>query len=1201
MKRDATGKFVTNWGSETKQRVSLSLTHTAWQSLDQEARRRGISRSEVIEQFARSLTDEPVTLNHNEAGVSHDIDIIRQALETEHAWFESVLQQIPAGVMIADAAGKLVLINEQAKALVGYEYGPSLQLEDYSSVIPFELLRADGQSYTADEYPLVRSLRSGTVITNEEMEIHCSDGSRVFINISSAPIRDQQGQVVAAAAILQDVTQRKLMEQALQKSESRLRGLFDASPIGIIIGDFQGHILEVNDAWLNILGYPREEVVSGQVNFLDITPPEHLHLDQQAMAEMKATGSHTPYEKEYIRKDGSRIPVLVGTAYLGGPSDLGIGFLVDLSDRKHLELELQQQEQQFKLVVENAPDIISRMDCGFRHLYVSPSIEQATGIPSEQFIGKTNADLGMPEAICSAWVTALKQVFETGQEQTIEFNFPTPEGERWYQSRIFPEFAVNGSVKTVLNIARDVTDYKQAEAAQAQARQQIEQLLTELQQKERQQQFLIDLNDAIRALQDSQDIIWHIVCATGQYFNVTRCTYGDIDPQQEYVIVERDFCSGVISVVGKHLLNAFGPESIAELKQGKTLVIEDVDRDPRTANAAPAFNAIQTKSLLCVPLVKAGRFVAVLVLHHVVPRLWTAEEAALVERIAEKAWLAIERARAERALCASQDRLQLALIVGRMGTWDWNLETDQITWSEGHYTILGLQPHECEPSYELWSQSVHPDDLAATEATLRMAMLERTEYAHEHRVLWPDGSTYWIEARGQFTYSADGRPTRMIGILIDVTERKQAEQEREQLLERERSARSQAEAANRIKDEFLAVLSHELRSPLNPILGWVKMLRQKQLDAVKIQYALETIERNAKLQAQLIEDLLDVSRILQGKMTLNVGPVNLVDTVEAALETVRLAAEAKQIAVIIDLQDSRQETSNGQPLTTTGDSNRLQQVVWNLLSNAVKFTPAGGRVEVRLTWVGGQGLIASGHEPHPSSSQDKGQITPAPFVQITVSDTGQGIRPDFLPYVFDYFRQEDSTTTRRFGGLGLGLAIVRHLTELHGGTVWAESPGLNLGATFGVRLPLRAAHQEGPADNSPLEEAIDLAGARVLIVDDDSDMRELATFILVQAGATVATATSAAEALTRLSQSVPDLLLCDIGMPDINGYALMQQIRKGLPEHGSTVPAIALTAYAGEVNRHQALAAGFQQHLAKPVDPGELVRAIAHLLGIDAG
>ncbi len=394
-------------------------------------------------------------------------------------------------------------------------------------------------------------------------------------------------------------------------------------------------------------------------------------------------------------------------------------------------------------------------------------------------------------------------------------------------------------------------------------------------------------------------------------------------------------------------------------------------------------------------------------------------------------------------------------------------------------------------------------------------------------------------------------------------ERDQIEQEREKLLQRERTARKEAETANRIKDEFLAVLSHELRSPLNPILGWSRLLQDGKLDAAKTKQALATIERNAKLQAELIEDLLDVSRILQGKLSLTVNSVDLAATIKAAIETVRLAAEAKSIQVEMMLKPEVGLVS--------GDSTRLQQIVWNLLSNAVKFTPIGGRVEVQLEQIG-------------------------PHAQISVNDTGKGISPSFLPYVFDYFRQEDGATTRKFGGLGLGLAIVRHLVELHGGTIEADSPGEGLGATFTVRLPLMPTQPSVNQASQLPETSLDLQGIQVLVVDDDTDSQDFVTFLLEQAGATVIAVGSARAAIAALIEFQPDVLLSDIGMPDINGYMLLQQVRVLPPEQGGNILAIALTAYAGELDQKQALSAGFQQHIAKPVDPAQLVKLIADLV-----
>jgi PAS domain S-box-containing protein len=391
---------------------------------------------------------------------------------------------------------------------------------------------------------------------------------------------------------------------------------------------------------------------------------------------------------------------------------------------------------------------------------------------------------------------------------------------------------------------------------------------------------------------------------------------------------------------------------------------------------------------------------------------------------------------------------------------------------------------------------------------------------------------------------------------------------RSHLYEAERTARSAAEAANRIKDEFLAVLSHELRTPLNPILGWAKLLRSRKFDPATSDRALETIERNAKLQTQLIEDLLDVSRILQGKLSLKVCPVDLVSTIKAAIETVRLSAEAKSIQIQAILEPGIGQVS--------GDANRLQQVVWNLLANAVKFTPPGGQVEITLEQVGTQ-------------------------AHITVTDTGKGIVPEFLPYVFDYFRQADGSTTRTFGGLGLGLAIVHHLVELHGGTVSASSLGEGQGATFLIKLPClpneRERHSDEEDNLSRLNfHSLPLSGLQILVVDDDADMREFLCFMLEQYGATVTSVASAREALTTLRQSPPNVVISDIGMPEMDGYMLMRQVRSLKPEQGGNIPAIALSAYAAEIDYQQAIAAGFQQHISKPVEPEKLVDAIALLI-----
>ena len=404
--------------------------------------------------------------------------------------------------------------------------------------------------------------------------------------------------------------------------------------------------------------------------------------------------------------------------------------------------------------------------------------------------------------------------------------------------------------------------------------------------------------------------------------------------------------------------------------------------------------------------------------------------------------------------------------------------------------------------------------------------------------------------------------------------------ENARLYEAQQNARTQAEAANRVKDEFLAVLSHELRSPLNAILGWAQMLRSRSFDQKTTYRALDTIERNAKLQTQLIDDLLDISRIIQGKLSLNVSQVDLVSPIEAAIETMRLAAEAKSINVKFLILDSQLQVNKNpkshpnRKFLIAGEHNRLQQVIWNLLSNAIKFTSSGGIVEIKLEAIGSN-------------------------AQIQVKDTGVGISADFLPHVFDYFRQADSTITRSFGGLGLGLAIVRHLVELHGGTVSAESLGVGLGATFIVQLPLIKDESISKDEfNSSLISdfsSLPLQGVRILVVDDEADTREFLTFALEEYGAETMVAASAAEALKALELYNPDVLLSDIGMPEEDGYSLIRKVRSLSLERGGSIKAVALTAYAREEDQQRAISAGFQMHVAKPVEPAELVAAVSSL------
>jgi PAS domain S-box-containing protein len=474
-----------------------------------------------------------------------------------------------------------------------------------------------------------------------------------------------------------------------------------------------------------------------------------------------------------------------------------------------------------------------------------------------------------------------------------------------------------------------------------------------------------------------------------------------------------------------------------------------------------------------------------------------------------------------------------------------------------------------------WFEALHPEDAETIPQRWRESVVTGKTFNAEYRFRKAEGNYRWFRCRAVPLRDAAQQIAKWFGICMDITDQKILEQEREGLLLREMQARDLAEVANRTKDEFLAMVSHELRAPLNAVLGWINILRSQEIDEETFKHALETIERSAKSQSTLIEDLIDSAMIATGKMRIKMERVNLTSVIQSALDVILPAAEAKAISLLFNVA-----APNSQVL---GDASRLQQVIWNLLSNAIKFTPEGGLIEVTL-----------------KNAESN--------AQIIVRDTGRGINSESLPYIFERFQQADVKRTKRFGGLGLGLSLVKQLVELHGGSVKAESEGEGKGTIFSVSLPLRA-RPSGVLSVSMLKALLQVeglggreqpfAGLRILVVDDDSDAREISSIILRQQGAKVMQADSAREALALLTSSeigqMPDVMISDIGMPEEDGYSLIRRIRALPPEKGGNIPAIALTAFTSAEDRRRALEAGFQVHLAKPIEPNELIKVMAGL------
>jgi PAS domain S-box-containing protein len=443
---------------------------------------------------------------------------------------------------------------------------------------------------------------------------------------------------------------------------------------------------------------------------------------------------------------------------------------------------------------------------------------------------------------------------------------------------------------------------------------------------------------------------------------------------------------------------------------------------------------------------------------------------------------------------------------------------------------------------------------------------ERVENAR-WMVRRPDGSVRILTGTALPLHHADGSPAGAVVTTRDETERLRLEEELRRESATTQRLYDEAQELHRIKDEFLATVSHELRTPLQAILGWARLLQETDEGPARRMHGLATIERNAKVQAQLVDDILDASRLVSGTMRLDWKPVDLAAIVRTVGDDFRTQASAKGVTLSLDVLAG--------PVVVGGDAIRLQQIVWNVLSNALKFTPAGHRVDVRLRAEEGQAVLR-------------------------IADSGIGITPEFLPHVFDPFRQADSSTTRAHGGLGLGLALVSHLVEMHGGRVEAHSDGRGQGAVFTIRLRLEAPDIVADAPPSAAREArvpVRLSGVRVLVVEDEPDTRDLLSAALGHSGALVEPAASAGEALDALRRRPPDVLVCDIGMPGEDGYALLARVRALTAEEGGLVPAVALTAYARADDRRRALAAGYQVHLAKPVDPDELISLVARMAG----
>ncbi len=920
-------------------------------------------------------------------------------------------------------------------------------------------------------------------------------------------------QTVELEAKLHGQTQKSRLDQeqsagALKESELRFGRLAEnLNAVLWIREEPEGRVSYLSAAYERLWGWSPQALYNDSSLWIAHIHPGDRDWTTQAFLSKAAAGE---FDEEYriVLDDGTVRWVrdrCVPVRDQAGQLYRFTGIAEDITERVEARAALQQSEEFKNRVLESSSDCIKVLDLDAQLLYMNAAGMCLMEIEdSAPYLGASWLDFWQGDhwqMVEAAFVAA-----KAGEVGKFRGFCPTVKGKpKWWDVVLSPIRDRTGRVTQILSTARDVSDRKQAQVdLQAQAK-----LL---------QTIISSIGDGLVAVNQQREFTIFNAAAQRMFGPLSNDepsqnwskAYGLYLPDQQTLFPINQL----------PLFRAIQGEAVTE----EVFVRRDSDSEGRWISVSG------------YPLVDADQAAngGIIVCQDITQRKRTEEELqqknAILDAINQFAPIPIfVKDRCGRIIYANPATLS---VLGKSAA-----------------ELLGHYDVESHPSPEHAAKVIANDQ--------RVMASGQAEVVEES----PDGIRTFLGTKAPYR-SETGEVIGLIGISNDITERVQIERDRERIYQQQQAALAESERVNQIKDEFLAVLSHELRSPLNPILGWAKLLQTRQLDEVKTRTGLETIERNAKAQCQLIDDLLDMARVLRGKLSLSTAPVEVSTAIEGAIDTVQTAADAKSIQI---------QTAISEVGPVSGDIVRLQQIVWNLLTNAIKFTPSGGRVEVALTQV--------------DSS-----------AQISVTDSGKGISPDFLPHIFESFRQQDASITRHHGGLGLGMAIVYQLVEAHGGTITAASAGANQGSTFTVRLPLLDSPSPAELAHSPTAQPLDLTGIRALVIDDEPDSLELLLIVLTQAGAEVLTATSATEFMAAISSFQPTVMVSDIGMPGIDGYTLIQQVRALPPAQGSQVLAIALTAYAGESDRQQAIAAGFDQHVAKPIEPNQLVAAIVDLL-----
>ena len=887
-----------------------------------------------------------------------------------------------------------------------------------------------------------------------------------------------------------------------------------------------GIITSWNPAAERVFGYSADEAIGQSIKL--IIPPDRHPEEDAILARIRAGDSVDHFETVRIARDGRRLdfsltisPIRDRAGRIVGASKVGR----DISATKSAQREAEEAQQILQLISDNAPSLVGYVDKDCIYRLVGHRHEEWLGKPREEILGRHARDVVGP----AAWERLRPKVEEAlpGRNVSFEMEVPLREGgHRWVNVSYIPHRGGDGTVLGFAVLTTDVDERRRTEDAQ---------------------RLLVNLDDATRGLADPHEVMLRIVEQVGRHFQVIRCAYGEVDSDARTVDIIRGYTDGVPTVAGRYPLSRFGAGLEQELLAGQVLAVEDVHVDPRTAEPAAraTLDVMSIRSLLVAPIVRSDRTMAMLVVGDRTPRVWTRHQRELLAQIAQRTYFALASAEAVANLRESERVLSLASRAGGMGAWRRDVLTNKVWWSVEMEDLYGLPPGGFQAlggDEQAFYGLVHPDDRARVAAELSAALQGRTDYRTDFRFRHASGEWRWMEGRGQGFYSEQGQLEMVYGVGVDVTERKR----HEEMLQRQAAELAEAD---RRKDEFLAMLAHELRNPLAPIRNALHYLQLKGPPMPELKSARSIIDRQVRQLVRLVDDLLDVSRISRGKIDLQKQRVNLNMVIESGLESSRPLIDAAGHQLVVRLPD--------QPVEVEADVTRLAQVLQNLLNNAAKYTPRGGVIELSACVEGNEAVIR-------------------------VKDNGIGIPTNMLGQVFEMFVQVDRRLERSSGGLGIGLTLVQRLVELHGGRVQAFSDGPGAGSEFVVSLPLpvTAAGRRG-AD--AVHGSVPSRPVRVLIVDDNRDGADSLAMMLGVLGHHVRVEYDGQRGAEAAAEWGPEVALLDIGLPNLNGYELARRMRADDRTRDAVL--VAVTGWGQQEDRRRSALAGFDHHLVKPVDP----------------